>query len=129
VGRKSKPDEPETYEVWLCYATDGWKRVEERDNDGVFDNQKRALLIAESKSHGKGVVETMVVARRPIAVFNGEAIGMKHRLNAVSKKEEGKTDGEVHGDRTKEGDVQDPGAQLGSEAAPGGAGREGAPKG
>lgn len=128
MSRKSKPEEPETYEVWICYATDGWKRVEEKGNDGVFENQKRALLMAESKSHGAGVVETLVVERRPIAVFNGEAIGLKHRLNAVSKKEEG-TDGKVHGDRPEASDVPAPGAQHVGEAAPGGPEGSGAPQG
>jgi hypothetical protein len=129
MGRKSKPDEPETFEVWLCYAADGWMRVEERDNEGIFENQKRALLLAESKSHGAGVVETMVVARRPIAVFNGEAIGMKHRLGAVPKKEEGKDHGEVHGCCPEARDIQVPGTQHIGEAPPGGPEREGTPEG
>lgn len=127
MGKKGKPEESEQYEVWIS-AIDGWKRVEEHGNGGVFVSKNRAMLLAEAKSRGPEVVETMVIARRPIAVFNGEAIAVKHRLNAVEKKKE-ISDATVHSSREKEVDISDAGPEHVGEAAPGGAGREGTPEG
>lgn len=131
MGKKQKLDEPENYEVWVSYADErGWARIEEKGNDGIFDNKTRALLLAENAAHKPAVVETILIARRAVAAFNGEAIGLKHRLKQVQKKEvKADVDDKVHGDRTAPSDVPDPGAQLQGEAAPGGAGREGAPQG
>jgi len=123
MGRKSKPEEPEQYEIWILYETGDWKQVQEH-GDPIFTKKARALAIGQQKSGGAGVVETLVIARRSIAVFNGEAIGVKHNL----KKKE-KVDAEVQRDRQEEGHVGDPGPEHVGEAAPGGAGREGAPPG
>jgi hypothetical protein len=127
MGKKGKPDDPEQFEVWIS-TLDGWMQVEEKGNGGVFASKSRAMLLAESKSHGKDVVETMVIARRPVAVFNGEAISVKHKLSAVEKKKEIR-DAQVHSGGEKEVVVPDAGPQLSSEAVPGGDGREGTPVG
>lgn len=126
MGKKGKPEESEQFEVWIS-SVKGWFRVEENGNEGVFVSKNRAMLLAESKSHGDEVVETMVIARRPIAVFNGEAIAVKHRLAAVGKKE--MSDAKVHSGRPGQVDLPEtrPADQL--EAGPGGAGREGTPEG
>jgi len=129
MGKKNKNlDEPEQYEVWILYAADGWKQVQER-GDPVIQSRNRALLLAESKSHGAGVVETMVISRKPVASFNGEAIALKHKVNAVEKKKQEEKADEVHGDRKAEGGVADPGAQHVGEAAPGGSVGEGTTQG
>jgi hypothetical protein len=127
MGKKGKPEESSNFEVWLN-TTGGWKRVEEHDNGGVFTNKQRCLLLAESKSHGDDVIETMVIERRSIAVFNGPAISAKHMMAAVERKKE-ETHGAVPSGSPKEDDVPQGSAQLGGEAAAGGAGREGAPQG
>jgi len=146
MSKKSKQiDEPENYEVWVLYATDGWKRVEEGNNGGVFASRNRALLLAESKSHGEEVVETMVISRRPIATFNGEAISLKHKLKLpeewkkdegdvevvgkTQKKEETNGGSVVHSDGPEAGHVAEASPEHSGQAAPGGAGREGAPPG
>jgi len=87
MGRKGKPEERTDFEVWLS-TTGGWKRVEEKQNGGVFTNKARALLLAESKSNGDNVVEAMVIERRPIAVFNGPANSAKQHLAALERKKE-----------------------------------------
>ena len=127
MGKKGKPDEPEQFEVWIS-TVDGWRQVVEKGNGGVFESRNRAMLLAESKSHGEGVIETMVIARRPIVVFNGEAISVKHLVGAVEKKKE-TSHAPVLSDREEKDVVPDAGPQLGGSAAPGGAGREGAPAG
>ncbi len=128
MGKKGKPeDDNANYEVWIA-AIDGYYRVEEKDNGGVFASKQRALLLAESKSHGENVIETLVIERRTVAVFNGPAISAKHQMAVIERKKEA-SHGEVHRSRSEENKLPDPGPQLGSEAAPGGAGREGAPVG
>lgn len=127
MGKKSKPDDPEQFEVWIS-TLDGWMQVEEKGNGGVFVSKNRAMLLAESKSHGEGVVETMVIARRPVAVFNGEAISVKHQLNAVEKKKEIK-DAALLGSGEKAVHVPDPAPEHVGESSPGGGGREGTPQG
>jgi hypothetical protein len=133
MGKKQKVDEPENYEVWISYVDDrGWVQVQEKGNDGIFGNKVRAMLLAENNSHKEGVVETIVISRRAVAAFNGEAIALKHRLKELNKKKEEKTDvvpDEVHGDRPEAGDVPAPGAQHGGQADPARAGSEGAPQG
>jgi hypothetical protein len=127
MGKKGKPEDELQYEVWIS-TTSGWKRVEENGNGGVFVSKQRSLLMAENKSHGEDVIETMVIERRPIVVYNGPAISAKHLMAAAEKKKE-KDHGEVHRSRAQENDLPDPGAQLGGEAAPGGRVGEGAPVG
>ena len=127
MGKKCKPDEPEQFEVWIS-KVDGWSQVQEGGNGGVFPNRNRAMLLAESKSHGEGVIETMVIARKPIVVFNGEAIGVKHLVGAVEKKKE-ISDAKVHSSGSQAVDLPDADPQLSSEGAPGGTGREGTPGG
>ena len=128
MGKKGKPeDDNANYEVWIA-ATDGYFRVEERDNGGVFASKQRAMLLAESKSHGENVIETLVIERRTVAVFNGPAISVKHKMAAIEKKKEA-AHGEVHRSRAEEDQLPDPGPQLSGEAAPGGPGREGTPQG
>jgi hypothetical protein len=126
MGKKGKPEESEQFEVWIS-SVKGWFRVEENGNEGVFVSKNRAMLLAESKSHGEEVVETMVISRRPIAVFNGEAIAVKHRLAAVGKKET--SNAEVHSGRKDQVDVPEARPTDQPETGPGGAGREGAPEG
>lgn len=126
MGKKSKPDEPEQFEVWIFYETGKWKQVQE-DGDPIFKSKNRALLIGQSKSQGPGVVEVMVILRRPIATFNGEAISQKGRIKAVEKKEPNDAAVQRGGEEAdKRGDPADEHVR---EAAPGGAGREGAPEG
>jgi hypothetical protein len=128
MGKKGKPeDDNANYEVWIA-ALDGYFRVEERDNGGVFASKQRALLLAESKSHGESVIETLVIERRTVAVFNGPAISAKHQMAVIEKKKEA-AHGEVHRSRSEEDQLPEPRAELGSEGAPGGAGREGTPQG
>ena len=127
MGKKGKPEETWTYEVWLN-TTSGWKRVEEHENGGVFTNKNRCLLLAESKSHGDDVIETMVIERRSVAVFNGPAISAKHMMAAIEKKKE-ETHGEVSGGGPQKDDVPQGSAQLSGEAASGGRAGEGAPVG
>jgi hypothetical protein len=116
----------DTYEVW-SFKTDGtWKQIAERGNEGIFGHKPRALLIAQNESSKEGVVETLVIQRRPIASFNGPAISLKGRINAAiekqtsaeakdvpepeeKKKEEPAHAPDVHGDRPEEGHVADPG--------------------
>ncbi len=133
MGKKQKVDEPENFEVWVSYADDrGWQQIQENGNDGIFGNKVRAMLLAESNSHKEGVVETILIARRAVAAFNGEAIALKHRLKELNKKKEEKTDvvpDKVHGDRPEAGDVPDPGAQHGGQADPARTRSEGAPQG
>ena len=121
MGKKNKNiDEPENFEVWILYAEKGWMQVEEGGN-AIFQRKERALLLAQSKSNGKGVIETMVIARRPVATFNGEAIAFKHKQNAIEKKKENAhAEPEVHGGGPEARDAADAGTQLQSEAAPGG---------
>lgn len=116
MGKKGKPDEPEQYEIWIS-STEGWRQIHENGNGGVFPSKNRALILAEQASHGEGVVETMVISRRPVAVFNGEAIGTKHKLGAVEKKKEIK-DAALHGGGQKAVDVPDAGPELKGEVVP-----------
>lgn len=128
MGKKGKPEEDNAnYEVWIT-STAGYFRVEEKENGGVFASKQRALLLAESKSHGENVIETLVIERRTVAVFNGPAISVKHKMAVIEKKKE-EAHGEVHRSRAEEDKLPVPGTQLESEAAPGGAGREGTPDG
>jgi hypothetical protein len=127
MGKKGKPDEPEQFEVWIS-KVDGWSQVQEGGNGGVFPNRNRAMLLAESKSHGEGVIETMVIARKPIVVFNGEAIGVKHLVGAVEKKKEIK-DAPIHSGSSQTVNIPDAGLADQPEAGPGGAGREGTAQG
>jgi hypothetical protein len=132
MGKKQKVDEGhENYEVWVSYADKrGFCRIEEKGNDGIFDNKNRALLLAENASHKDGVVETLVITRKVIAAFNGEAISLKHRLGETSREKEVKPHADqVHGDRPKAGDVPVPGAQHIGTPDPAGSGQEGAPQG
>ena len=119
MGKKGKPDEAFTYEVWMSTVDRGWCQIEERGNGGVFDNRNRAMLIGESKFHDGNVVEVLVIERRAIATFNGEAISAKHLLKSVQQKKEIKDVDNVHGDRPEADNVPAPGPQLGSEAASG----------
>jgi hypothetical protein len=128
MGKKNKAEEGnETYEVWIS-AIDGWKRVEEHGNGGVFTNKQRCLLLAESKSHGDDVVETMVIERRPVAVFNGPAVSVKHRMAAIERKKE-EDHGTVSGSGSQKDDVLPRGPELLGEASPGGRPGEGTPAG
>jgi hypothetical protein len=134
-----------TYEIWTFKLDGRWYRSEERGNEGIFDNKARANAIAGKAAAEEGVIETILIERREIARYNGDAIGEKFVVlkeaaeqqakkekartalaEKESEKKEAKTDGEVHGDRKKEGDVQAPGAQHVGEADHAGAGREGA---
>jgi hypothetical protein len=127
MGKKGKPEGSDQYEIWIS-SVSGWKRVEEDGNGGVFVNKQRSLLIAESKSHGEDVVETMVIERRPIAVFNGPAISAKHQLAAVERKKEA-DHGTVPGGSPQKDNVPEGSPQLGGEAAPDRRVGEGAPAG
>lgn len=131
MSKKHKVDEPENFEVWISYAdARGFARIEEKGNDGIYDNKQRALLIAENASHKKGVVETLVITRKVAAAFNGEAISLKHRLGEARREKEVKSNvDQVHSDRPEAGDVPDPGAQHLGKADHGGPGQEGASQG
>jgi len=147
MGKKRKEDGgQETYEVWIYKDSGEWAQAAERGNQGIFGQKPRALLIAQSKSNEEGVVETLVIERRPIASFNGPSISLKGRLAAAvakanqngettppasgegeaeKKKEETHADG-VHGDRAEEGQVVDSGPQREGEAGAPGPQREAA---
>jgi hypothetical protein len=128
MGKKGKAEEIEQYEIWILHGDGTYKQVVEGDNAGIFTHRARALAIASSKSGNKGVVETMVISRRPIATFNGEAISLKGQLSAVQKKkEEPHGVDKVHGDRPKEGDDKPAGDQHVREASAPGSGGEGTP--
>lgn len=128
MGKKGKAEEDNAnYEVWIT-SIDGYFRVEEKDNGGVFASKQRALLLAESKSHGNNVIETLVIERRTVSVFNGPAISVKHKMAVIEKKKE-EAHGEIHRSRSEEDNLPDPGTQLGGGTAPGGSEREGAPQG
>ena len=112
MGKKWKEEGQETYEVWILRDNGEWMQVQERGNQGIFQRKQRALLIAGSKTNEKGVVEILVIERRPIVSFNGPSISLKGRLSAAldgdEKKEETYADG-VHGDRREADQIVDPG--------------------
>ncbi|MGI0148684.1 MAG: hypothetical protein ACREDF_04030 [Thermoplasmata archaeon] len=141
MGKKRKEEEgQETYEVWVSKDDGTWGRVVERGNDGIFSHKQRALAIAGSKSVEEGVVETLVIERRPIASFNGPSISLKGKLASAASKVNSSTSGEVepkkeeeihagsvHGDRPEEGQVIDPGPGRPGEAGVPGPVREADP--
>lgn len=111
MSKKKKLDEAETFEVWMLKTNGEWYQIQE-DGNAIFVGRNRALLIAQSRSQGQDVVETMVISRRPVASFNGEAISLKHRIRPVEKKEEQThVEPEVHGARPAASDAPATGDQ------------------
>src|SRR5436190_220740 len=117
MGKKNKADDDETYEVWMLRTDGEWYQVA-RGGNAIHKSRNTAMLLAEKQSHEKDVVETMVISRRPITTFNGEAIGLKHKIRPVEKKEKVDVQPEVHSDREKEGVVLQQGPEHVGEAAP-----------
>ncbi len=130
MGKKRREDREgnESYEVWISHSSGRWTRVVERGNDGIFEQKARALAIAGVKSTVEGVVETLVVERRPIASFNGPAISLKGQLRAVGRSDELKKEesigNDLHGGRSEAGPDASSGTQLERQADPGGSVRE-----
>ena len=126
MGKKRREEKEgnETYEVWSAYIDGTWKQLTERDNGGIFPSKQRALLLAQNQSMKDGIIETLVIERRPIASFNGPAISAKGRFRAVEEKKEVPHAADVHGDRPEAGQVVPAGDGLGRKGDLAGRGGE-----
>lgn len=104
---KKREEGQETYEVWIYKNSGDWAQIVEGGNQGIFKHKPRALLLAQEKSLEEGIVEALVIERRPIVSFNGPAISVKGRLaktdslmvDESKKKEESHAADGVHGNR------------------------------
>ena len=130
MSKKRREDREgnETYEVWIHLVDDTWKQTVEAGNDGIFQSKQRALAMAGARSRDEDVMETLVIERRPIASFNGPAIGMKGRTRAVEKKKKEETDAaSLHGNRPEAHEVVPAGPGHGGETGVRERGGEGDP--
>jgi len=126
----------DTYEVWTEKVDGSWTRIIEGKNDGIFENNKRALAVAGKASQDEDVLRVVVIKRIPVAEFNGAAKTLprpapKKRFvlveNSPKKKEAAHGRRDVHGDRPQEDQDRKAGPQLAGGSGPPGAESETAP--